>query len=820
MPNFFRSLKQLLSGGPRRRSKRNKQQVPTEALEQRQLLTADVSLQDGVLTITGTASDDAVQITAEGEHVVVVQVGSFEPFPAAQVKRIEFMGHAGNDEFHNQSPLPSSLNGGIGNDLLIGGPQADVINGGPGDDRLYGNGGDDVLRGQGGVDSFVGGPGNDTMDGGENSNWYLAEPHETNVANGALDVRVNLKEANANVWSDAELALVDQAMRELFTLTGSTNVFKDPHSGRPLVFVRTDSIEVSGTVNNNSVLAINRAGRPETHFVDVSAFGNQEVLHRTAESTTITFADATFVHTSDEEVMRTVQHELAHNWDSPKELIALIGPQGKELIEEFWQAGGWLPSAPKGDLAADYRNDWSSESNWHFNTKSDWSDRTVVDLNGDGKDAELYSQYKPEEDFAVSFEDYLDAGAKHRAAVAPTGMEARFKVFDKVLQALADADIDVPKRQVFECDWWRDEVISRLPDPLTRRVLDALVPQGLHDFLKSLDPIELSRLIPQLNANEIRELPSLLSNSDMKSLLSRLDASDLNGVLTKLSPETAADVLSKFDRNTLGNLGKKLGSSVAAGVMKHLSGWKMRDLVKNLSPQQLTHVTTKLDASSIRRFADNLPLKQQIHLTGNLSSGLARQFVRGLKDSQVVDVLERVGTGVRVRAIRGWVARDTADYVFRNMSSSRLKAAAKHFTVGNAVSFAKSKHLSSRGIGRLLRSTHRHIAGRTLVKLRNHSRFRTVVHSLGSSRLASVLRYTGPKTMNAVFRKLNAAQAGKIVNKLATSVKKKVFQHVNASSLKNSKKYWNKATKSVQKSLAKAGKSLLSFGRRSRRWRW
>lgn len=66
-------------------------------------------------------------------------------------------------------PIPTSLRGGPGNDMLSGGNGADKLIGGTGDDRLVGRAGDDALYGGPGNDTLIGGSGDDVLrgDGGD-----------------------------------------------------------------------------------------------------------------------------------------------------------------------------------------------------------------------------------------------------------------------------------------------------------------------------------------------------------------------------------------------------------------------------------------------------------------------------------------------------------------------------------------------------------------------------------------------------------------------------------------------------------------------------
>ncbi|MFN8709066.1 MAG: C2 family cysteine protease [Planctomyces sp.] len=58
------------------------------------------------------------------------------------------------------------LNGGLGNDTLIGAAGPDVIRGGADKDQLHGSGGNDRLYGDGGIDVLWGGHGGDFLDAG------------------------------------------------------------------------------------------------------------------------------------------------------------------------------------------------------------------------------------------------------------------------------------------------------------------------------------------------------------------------------------------------------------------------------------------------------------------------------------------------------------------------------------------------------------------------------------------------------------------------------------------------------------------------------
>jgi Ca2+-binding RTX toxin-like protein len=84
---------------------------------------------------------------------------------AAAIAGFEINTGAGNDTvtLGKTVPVPATIRGGEGDDVLTGGAGADKLIGGPGDDELNGRGGNDVLIGGSGDDLLIGGPGEDKL---------------------------------------------------------------------------------------------------------------------------------------------------------------------------------------------------------------------------------------------------------------------------------------------------------------------------------------------------------------------------------------------------------------------------------------------------------------------------------------------------------------------------------------------------------------------------------------------------------------------------------------------------------------------------------
>ena len=135
------------------------------------------------LVLAGSPGDDriTIELSADGrsyeiESVTPLEVGGTvcthpEKRPeallceAAPIAGFEINTGAGNDvvTLGHTVPMPATIRGGEGNDILTGGAGPDKLIGGPGDDVLNGRGGNDLLIGGPGNDTLIGGPGNNIL---------------------------------------------------------------------------------------------------------------------------------------------------------------------------------------------------------------------------------------------------------------------------------------------------------------------------------------------------------------------------------------------------------------------------------------------------------------------------------------------------------------------------------------------------------------------------------------------------------------------------------------------------------------------------------
>ncbi|GBD36584.1 Leukotoxin [bacterium HR36] len=112
------------------------------------------------LYIVGTGGGDQIQVKPSGTSAfqVVMNGRSLGTFSLSSYRRLVVRGQAGGDriEVDRTLNLRSILDGGPGNDVLLGGAGADVLLGGAGNDQLYGRGGRDILIGGAGADQLYG----------------------------------------------------------------------------------------------------------------------------------------------------------------------------------------------------------------------------------------------------------------------------------------------------------------------------------------------------------------------------------------------------------------------------------------------------------------------------------------------------------------------------------------------------------------------------------------------------------------------------------------------------------------------------------------
>ena len=138
-----------------------------QTLESRRLFA--ITLLDGVLTVDGTAGNDAISLTARGGTLTARSGAERADVLLADVDEVVVNALGGDDRvtLATRLDVPATIDGGEGNDRLTGGAGDDLITGGAGNDRLGGGRGDDDLFGAAGSDRLLGGAGDDFLAGGD-----------------------------------------------------------------------------------------------------------------------------------------------------------------------------------------------------------------------------------------------------------------------------------------------------------------------------------------------------------------------------------------------------------------------------------------------------------------------------------------------------------------------------------------------------------------------------------------------------------------------------------------------------------------------------
>lgn len=138
--------------------------------------TPGISLDNGVLRIVGTSNNDWIHVFRVFNRIVVINNfldERFTTFRSHEIDEITIYAGAGDDvALLGSHGLPNAkIDGGDGNDLLIGSSGDDLIRGGAGNDILFGHKGDDILLGGDGSDIILGGKGDDILIGNGGSDW-------------------------------------------------------------------------------------------------------------------------------------------------------------------------------------------------------------------------------------------------------------------------------------------------------------------------------------------------------------------------------------------------------------------------------------------------------------------------------------------------------------------------------------------------------------------------------------------------------------------------------------------------------------------------
>jgi Ca2+-binding RTX toxin-like protein len=194
--------------------------------------------------VVGTAGADQVVATASGTDAVVQGATGAMLVRLTGVETTDIDLLAGDDQFSatgNLAPLTTlDVDGGAGNDTLLGGNGNDTLRGGADDDFLDGNQGNDTLLGGDGNDTtqWDPGDGSDTIDSGTGNDRMLF-----NGANIAEHINVAANTGHVQLTRDIASINLDIAATEALqirTLGGADDLTVGDLTGTGLTAVAVD----------------------------------------------------------------------------------------------------------------------------------------------------------------------------------------------------------------------------------------------------------------------------------------------------------------------------------------------------------------------------------------------------------------------------------------------------------------------------------------------------------------------------------------------------------------------------------------------------
>lgn len=260
----------------RRQKRYQPRRLAFEGLEQKQVMSAGISLVAGTLLINAdvhgsnvVVSEEIRKIKQPNGHVGIVDtihVNEYTTIPGSMhsdvwlqpitflakqtnfvnqnVARIRFNGSAAADTFVDNTAIQCRAYGKAGNDVLKGGSGNDYLDGGTGYDSLDGGGGNDVLFG--GNDLAC-----DTLRGGGGNDIFLDKVRYSGPLNHctvntidaisdltASDARLQLAD-DEKAWTDVAVEDFSAAMVRLQDRTnGNTRILKDTKTSLPILFLK------------------------------------------------------------------------------------------------------------------------------------------------------------------------------------------------------------------------------------------------------------------------------------------------------------------------------------------------------------------------------------------------------------------------------------------------------------------------------------------------------------------------------------------------------------------------------------------------------
>ncbi|SDT73095.1 calcium-binding protein [Actinoplanes derwentensis] len=279
--------------------------------------------------------------------------------PGKAPTRIRVYSYDRNDVVTNNTDVPSTVDGGTGNDRLLGGSRADQLTGGAGTDRLFGLGGSDRLSGDAGSDLLNGGAGNDILHGWTGNDVLYGETGNDDLFGEAGNDRIHGGAGDDTLlgYAGRDKLYGDAGTDRLFGDENDQNVSADILMGGSGVdwvlydYMKSVRVDLDGQSGDDG-----RPGEGDTVGADVEnlygGFGNDVLIGN---------ASSNYIHGD-------VGNDIIYGLGGNDELFGstgkdkLYGGTGDDLLEGDEEPGGsdrldGGPNSPAGDTCNAYAGD-------------------------------------------------------------------------------------------------------------------------------------------------------------------------------------------------------------------------------------------------------------------------------------------------------------------------------------------------------------------------------------------------------------------------------------------------------------------------------
>ena len=218
------------------------------------------------------------------EQAAVGSAGATAEAAAAKALAVDTRGS--DDDLLDGGDGNDHLLGGRGDDVLVGGTGDDELDGGRGDDVLIGGTGDDDLKGSAGADLLIGGQGDDAVSGGDDDDWLYGDDMEADwepapefqklddtVTEAAL-IKLIGPEAEDIIRLETEAPPVDITQSEIIVGTGRNDTLTGSHFGNDILIGGRGNDTLYGGRGDDTL----SGGQGNDTFVFRSEFGNDTII--------------------------------------------------------------------------------------------------------------------------------------------------------------------------------------------------------------------------------------------------------------------------------------------------------------------------------------------------------------------------------------------------------------------------------------------------------------------------------------------------------------------------------------------------------------